>query len=126
MIPGNPILPAGIHQHLGAQNIGPEEYTGILYGTVNVTLRRKIHHHIRVFLLKKPADTIPVTDISLYKPEVGMFHHRSQCTQITGIRQLVQADNPILRMCFQHMEDKIASDKSSAAGYNDGHKRNLT
>ena len=50
------------------------------------------------------------------------MHHRLERRQIARICELIQANNPIIRILIQHMEDKVASDKSGAAGYDDRHK----
>ena len=75
MIAGDAVLAAGVHQHLGTQNVGPEKYLGILDGTVHMALGGKIHHHIGLFFLKQAIHALPVADIQLHKAEVGVIHH---------------------------------------------------
>ena len=86
-----------------------------------MALRRKIHHHIGLFFFKKSVNPCPVADIHLYKAEIGVLHHRCQGRQIARVGQLVQADDAIAGVFPQHMENKITSDKSGAAGHNYGH-----
>ena len=121
MITNNAIASAGIHQHGSAHNIRLQENTGIFNGAVHMTFRGKVHHHVRVLLLEQTADSLSVTDIRLHKAEMRMLHDRSQRGQIARIGELIQADNAILRMVFQHIKNKVASNKSGAAGHNNRH-----
>ena len=121
VIPGDAELPAGVHQHLSAQNVGLQEYFGIFDGAVNVALRREVHHHIRVLFRKELANPFPVADVQLHEPKIGIFHHGSQGGQVPRVGQFVQANDPVIRVFAQHMENKVGADKSGTAGYNNRH-----
>ena len=54
-------------------------------------------------------------------PEIGIVHHGSQGGKIACIGQLVQADDPVIRIFLQHMEHKVTTNKTSAAGNNNIH-----
>ena len=86
-----------------------------------MTFGGEVHHHVGMLLLKKPVHALPVADVQLHKAEVGVIHDRSQRGQIAGIGQLVQADDPVVRVFAEHMENEIGADKSGAAGHDDGH-----
>ena len=47
------VLAAGVHQHLGAQDVGLQEDLGILDGAVHVALGGEVHHHIGFFFLEE-------------------------------------------------------------------------
>ena len=117
------VLAAGVHQHLRAEDIGGEKDLGILDGAVDMTLRRKVDDDIRVLLLKQPINTRTVADIELEKTELRILHHAFERREIARIGQLVQTDDPVLRMSGQHVEHKITADKAGAACYNNGHTK---
>ena len=86
-----------------------------------MALRGEVYHHIRVFLLKETVNGLPVCDVFLYEAEVRIVHDRSQGGKIARVSQAVQTDNPVIRIFFQHVENKVASDKTGAAGNNNLH-----
>ena len=88
-----------------------------------MTLRRKVDDDIRVLLLKQPMNTRTVADIELDKTELRILHHAFERREIARIGQLVQTDDPVLRMSGQHVEHKITADKAGAACYNNGHTK---
>ena len=87
-----------------------------------MALGGEIHHHVRVFFLKELVHALPVADVQLHEAEVGVIHDRGEGGQVARVGQLVQTHDAVVRVLAQHMEDKIASDKSGAAGNDDGHK----
>ena len=84
--------------------------------------RGKIHHGVRMFLIKEFVDPLPVADIKFYKAELRVIHHILQRGQVTRVCEAVHTDDPVLRMFLQHIKDKIGSDKTGAAGHNDIHQ----
>ena len=63
-----------------------------------MTLRGKIHHNIRMLLLKKFINSITVCNALFHETEIRIFHHRFKCGQIARIGQTIQADNPVIRI----------------------------
>ena len=90
-----------------------------------MTFGGKVHHHVGMLLLKQVVDGLAVTDVRLHEAEVGLVHDALQRGQVAGIGQLVHADNTILRVLVQHIENEVAADKPGAAGHNNGHRRFL-
>ena len=121
MITLNAILTASIHQHTGTDDIGLEEDARIFNRTVNMRLCRKVDHYVRMFFFKQFIHSFAVTNISLHEAEVRIIHNRRQCGQIACIGQLVQADDPIVRILLQHVEHKVTTNKTSTAGNNNIH-----
>ena len=122
MIPLDAVAAAGVHHRGRADDIGLQEDTRILDGPVHMALRREIDHDVRRLPLKQLVDQLPVADVPQHKPEVRVVHDPLQGGQVPGVGQLVQADNPIVRILLQHVKNEIGSDKSGAAGHNDGHE----
>ena len=88
-----------------------------------MAFRGEIHHHVGMLFLKQLIHALTVADIQLYEPEIGVTHHRLQSGQVARVGQLVQANDSVIRVFFQHMENKIGPDKSGAAGHNDVHSQ---
>ena len=88
-----------------------------------MAFRGEVHDDVGMLLLKKLIDGGPVTDVRLYKAEVGMIHNGGQGGQVARVGQLVQTHDPVIRVLSQHVEDEIAADESGAAGDNDGHRK---
>ena len=92
------VLPASVHQHLRAHDIGAQEQLRLGNGAVHMAFRSEIHHDIRLFFFKKRVDSLPIRNIPLHKTETGIFQGFSQIFQVARIGQRVQADHPILRV----------------------------
>ena len=122
MVTLNTVFPAGVQHDLRTQNVGLQEDLRVLDGAVHVALGGEVHHHVGMLLLKQIVDGLAVTDIRLHETEVGLIHDALQRRQVTGIGQLVHADNPILRVLVQHIENEVAADKPGTAGDDNGHK----
>ena len=123
MIALDAVLPAGIHHHSRAEDIGLEEDLRILNGAVHMGFCCKVDNNIRLFLLEELVHALTVADVQLDKPEIRIVHHRFQCGQISGIGQLVQTNNAIVRMCFQHMKNEVGADETGTACYDNGHSQ---
>ena len=121
MITLNTVLAASVHQHTGTDDIGLEEDAWIFDGTVNMRFCRKVHYDIRMFFFKQLVHCFTVTDVSLHEAEIRIVHNRCQRGQIACIGQLVQTDNPVIRILLQHMEYKVTTNKTSTAGNNNIH-----
>ena len=121
MVTLDAILTASIHQHTGTDDVSLEEDARVFDRTVNMRFCRKVHHDVRMFFFKQFIHSFAVTDISLYKAEIRFIHNRCQRGQIACVGQLVQADDPVIRILLQHMEYKVTTNKTSTAGNNNIH-----
>lgn len=81
----------------------------------------KIDNHVRMLFLKQPIHCRPIANISLDEAEIFIPHNRLQRRQISGIGQLIQAHDAVLRICLKHVKHKITANKSGAAGNDDIH-----
>ena len=120
------VFAAGIHHDRGPDDIGLEEDLRVLNGPVHVGLRGKIDDNIRLFLFKEFIDGSAVADVHPDEAEIGLIHDGRQRGQIARVGQLVDADDPVLRMSVELIIHKIASDKSGAAGHDNGHNTLLS
>ena len=115
------VLAAGVHEGLGAQDIGAQEQPGVVHGAVHMGLRGEVHHDVRLFLRKEGFHRLTVGDVPLDEAEVGVLHGLLQGGQVARVGQAVQADHSVLRVLFQFIVYKIAADETGAAGDDDGH-----
>ena len=84
-------------------------------------LCRKVNHDVQMFFFKQLIHSFAVTDVSLHKAEVRIIHNRCQCGQIACVGQLVQTDDPLIRILLQHMKHKVTTNKTGTAGNNNIH-----
>ena len=121
MIALDAILLAGIEERGGAHDVGADKLLGMLHRPVHMGLRRKVDHHIRLFLLEEPEHKGPVCNVALDKFIIRLVLHRLQVFQIACIGQLVQVDDLILWIGVDQILNHYASDKTGAAGNDDLH-----
>ena len=74
----NTVLAAGVHQYLGAENVGGEEDFGVLDRAVNMAFRREVDDDIGMLLLKELVYRLSVGNAFLDKAEIRVVHHGSQ------------------------------------------------
>lgn len=111
------VLPASVHHDSSTQNVGLEEDLWVLDRAVYMRLSCKVDNDVGLFFLEELVHALTVADVQLDKSEVRIVHHRFQCGQIAGIGQLVQTNNAVVWVCFQHMKNEIGADKAGAASY---------
>ena len=121
MVPLDAVFPASVHHGRRADDVRLQEDARILNAAVHVAFRSEVHHDVRMLFLKELIHGFPVTDIRLHKTEVRIVHDALQRAQVACVGQLIQADDPVIRILAQHVKDEIASDESGAAGYDDRH-----
>ena len=100
-------FPAGIQQHLSAEDVGFEKDLRLLDRAVHMRLCRKIHHSIGLFLLEESVNGAAVADVGLHEAETWLLHYRSKGREISGVGQLVDTDDPAVRVAFQHIENEV-------------------
>ena len=113
---------AGVHHYSRAHDICFQKHTGILDRAIHMAFGGKIHHYIRTFLFKEAIYRLSITNICLDKAEIRVLHNGRQCGQVSRVGQLIQTDNAILGMVFQHIKDEVGANKARAASDDHGHK----
>ncbi len=126
MVSLDAVLSAGIHQDRGTDDVGLQEDRRVLDGAVHVGLCCEVYDDVRLLLLEELVYALSVADVELHKAEVLFVHHRSKGRKIPRIGQGIQADDSVLRVFLELVEDEVASDESGTAGHNDGHVLSLS
>ena len=121
MVALDTVLTASVHQRCGTHNIRLEEDARVFDGTVNMAFCGKVDHDVRMFFFKQFIYSFSVADIGLHKAEIQVIHDRRQRRQVACVGQLIEADNAVIRVFFQHVKNKIGTNKSGAAGNDDRH-----
>ena len=121
MIPLNAVLPAGVHQGLGTQNVGAQEQPGIFHGTIHMALRCKVHDNVGMLFLKELFHGSLIRNVRLHEAEMVILHGLIQGGHVACIGQAVQADDPILWMVLQLEVDEVAANEAGTAGDDNGH-----
>ncbi len=107
-----------VQQGLCTHNVGGEEHLRLHNAAVNMALRRKMNHSVKVIFPEQLRHQRLVPDIPLHKMIPGIVLHWLQILQIPGIGQQIQInqqDNILL--VIQYILDEIGADKPRPAGH---------
>jgi hypothetical protein len=92
-----PVASGGLKQSRGADNIGLDERLGPVDRAVDMRLRGKMHHRVRIESLEDPADRGQVTDIGLLELIAAVGQDLVQARKICRIGQLVEVEDLVPR-----------------------------
>ena len=115
MVALDAVFAAGVHQNRRPHDVRFKEKLRIFDRTIDVRFGRKVDDHVGMFFFKKFVDCFTVADVNLAETEVGIVHHRLERRQVARIRELVNADYAIIRMCLKHVEHEVASYEAGSA-----------
>ena len=121
MIAADAEFAAGVHERCRAEDVGLQKDAGIFDGAVDMAFRREIDDDIGPFLLKETEDALSVADIQPDKAEVALFQDARKRRKIACIGELIEADDAVVGILFQHVEDEVAADEAGTARDEDGH-----
>lgn len=83
--------------------------------------RRKVYNYVGLFLFKKFVHGFSVADVYFDKTEIWIFHDGRERRKVARISELVQTNNSVVRMSFEHIEHEIRADEACAACYKNIH-----
>ena len=115
-----PVCLCRVQHNLGADDVGIQKDLRVGDAAVHMTFRGEIDHGVNGIRIENPVDRGSVADVRVYKMVSGIVFNILEVLKITGIGQSIDIDDGILRVFFAHQVDKVASDKSGAAGYQHG------
>ena len=121
MVALDAVFAAGIHQNRRPHDVRFKEKLRIFDRTIDVRFGRKVDNHVGMFFFKQFVNCFTIADVNLAETEVGIVHHRLERRQVARIRELVNADDALIRMCLKHMEHEVAADEPRAACNNNVH-----
>ena len=121
MVALDAVFAAGIHQNRRPHDVSFKEKLRIFDRTIDVRFGRKVDDHVGMFFFKQFVNCFTIADVNLAETEVGIVHHRLERRQVARIRELVNADDAIIRMCLKHMEHEVAADEPRASCNNNVH-----
>ena len=73
-----PVLARGFEQDAGADNVGVDEFSGAIDGTVDVRLGREVHDRLGLILTEQLSDRHMIADIAALEMVVGVIGDRRQ------------------------------------------------
>ncbi len=111
-----PIVPGGLQQRIGSDDIGPDEVAGRVDRTVDVGFGGEVHHRIRPEFTENPVQFRPVADVGPFKPEPVRTGNLRQRFEVARVSQFVDHADPFLRLADQ-IPDQCGADESGAAGH---------
>jgi len=125
MVAVNAVLAAGVEQHARADDIRLQEDLRILDGAVDMRLRREVDDDIRLLLLEDAVDRLTVCDVRANELEVLLLHRPFKRLEVARVRQLVDADDAVIRMLLEHVVDEVRANEAGTAGHDNRHKNSL-
>ena len=115
-----PIRLGGLQHGQRADDIGLREGEGVLDGTVHMGLRREVDHAVHLLFLHQGEHALEVADVHLDEPVVGPVLDVLEIREIARVGELVQVDDPVLRIFVHEQPHDVAADEAGAAGNEDG------
>ena len=109
-----------LKQPEGADNVGLNERSRPMDGTIHMGFGSKIDHRARLMPVKEFCQQGCIGDVPLDKHVPGIRGNGLQVLQIAGVGQLVEVDDRLGRV-RQPVEYKVAANEACAAGYQYGH-----
>ena len=102
-----------IEQTISAIDVGLDECTRPVNGSIDMRLGGEIDDGINLVLCQQPGDKSPVADVTVYKMVIRPFGRNR--IEVAGVRECIEIDDLVLA-CSDSSADKTATNESSAAG----------
>lgn len=80
-----------------------------------MALRRKVNDVVKVIFFKQAGNQVFIANIALYKDMACVTFDAFQVFQVSGIGQLVQVDQQDVLIFFQHIVNKVGTNKTGTA-----------
>ena len=125
MVAIDAILAAGVEQDARADDVRLQEDLRILDGAVDMRLRREVDDDVRLLLLEDAIDRTAVCDVRADELKVLLLHRCLERLEVARIRQLVDADDAVIRMLLEHVVDEVRANEAGTAGHDNRHKNSL-
>lgn len=114
---GFPIQFCSLKQGQRAHHVGLREGEGVFDASVHMAFGGKVDDAVHAVLRQQFPDGFEVADVRFYKSVVRAAFYILQVGKVTGISQLVQVDDAVLRIFVHEKAHHMAADKSGATGY---------
>ena len=83
-------------------------------------LRRQMDHPVDMLLLHEGQYALEIADIHLDETVVGPVLDILEVREIARVSELVQVDDPVVRILVHEQPHDMAADEAGAAGNEDG------
>ena len=114
------MLPRGLQQVVGAEDVGLDKIAGAINRAIDVTLCREVHHGIRAVLCENLFKGKWVAKVGLDKRMALVTDVAFQRRKISRVGQLVEIDDAMGRL-IDELPNEVGTDKTSTASDEDFH-----
>ena len=111
-----PVAARGLQQRQGAHHVRLGESERVFDGAVHVAFRGQVDDAVDALFPQQGRDAFEVADVHPDETVVGLVFDILEIGQVAGIGQLVEIDDPVVRIFVHEMTDHVASDEARAAG----------
>ena len=101
-----------LEQAEGAHDVGLGEGERVFDTAVDVGLGGEVDNAVNMLVLHQFEDSVEVADIHPDKLVVGLILDILQVGEIAGVSQLVEIDDPVVRVLIDKQPDYMASDEA--------------
>jgi len=115
-----PVRLGGLQHGQGADDVGLREGEGVLDGAVHMGFRREVDDAAHLVFGDDLQYRVKVADVGLDKGVVGLVLDIPEVREVAGIGQLVQVDDPVIRILVHEQPHDVAADEAGTAGNEDG------
>ncbi len=117
---GLPVRLGGLQHGQSAHDVGAGEGEGIFDGAVHMGLGGQVDDAVHPFLLHEGQDALEIADVHPDEPVIGLVLDVPEVREVARIGELVQIDDPVVRVFIDQQPDHMAADETGSAGDNDG------
>ena len=110
------VLPCGFEQRIGSDDIGLDEFSGPVDGTVHMGFRGEMHDDIRLKIREDPVHCRLVADVRFLETAAGIAGNAFKGFQISGICQFVD-DADLIPGHMNNMPYDSRTYESGSASY---------
>ena len=96
-----PMLLGDVQQIQRTHHVCPGKDIGILDRTINMTLRGKVHHIIKIILDEQLLDDILVADVCLHEHMAPVIHDGREVLQVARVGELVHVNHKDVLVLLQ-------------------------
>ena len=116
-----PIKLCGLEEAEGAHHVGLRKGEGVFDGAVHMALGSEVDDAVDVLVLHQFVHAVEVTNVHADELVVRLIFDILEIGEVAGVGQLVEVDNPVLRVLVDKQPYHMASDESGTSGDDDVH-----
>ena len=116
----SPRLLCGLQERERPHDVGPCEGERVANRTVYVAFGREVDHPVDGVFREQRAHGVVVADVAPDKGVVRGLFDVAEVGEVARIGELVEIDDPVIRIFRDEQPHDVRADESGAAGYEKG------